>query len=69
MIKIDGKEASVEELAKLYKQLDPTMRAKLYKDIIRTMFAINEDKALQAMIEYIDTLKSERKPSDPNTEH
>ena len=65
MIRINGKEATAAELEATLKQMNPEQ----FRDIIEAMLVADPDATLQALQAAIDTLKSERKPSDPNTNH
>lgn len=64
-IKINGKEAGMNELIALLQQIDPAR----YEEIIRSMFFADPEATVRAVSEALSTLKSERKPSDPNTNH
>jgi hypothetical protein len=65
MIKINGRIATTEELEATLKQMNPEQ----FRGIIEAMLTADPHAALHAMQVAINTLKSERKPSDPNTNH
>jgi hypothetical protein len=65
VIRINGRIATAKELEVILQQLP----LESYETIIRAMLAAAPMETLQALQTAIDTLKSERQPSDPNTNH